>query len=360
MKLRSGLVNLLLLVSSVLACLLGLELVLRWRPTLLGETFATGALSRYTTRPGGIYYADRKLRMVFMIPNTTAPMYTNGYVWTHRTDALGFRNETVHVPADAILLGDSIVYGQGVDFPDTIGANLARLAGLRVMNLGQQGNCAWQEAYGLHAHIDVFKPAHVVYVFSPNDITDAYEFLSDAAMEAFIDTPIDQIRWPPRTDVQTLLALREAKNGQRSIWKRIEQEAYVFKVARWVRFELRRRWPAMVAAAEAKPGRPRAGGDVTLDPTSLGWRYTDKAIAYMAELARARGARFVVVPTVSGPQFEILREIAARRHLPFVNTLPDMADASAWLPRDGHLSPHGARRLAELIAEDLRAAARAR
>lgn len=355
MRFRCALANLTLTVISLVVCLLALELVLRWRPTILGETFATGALSRYTTKPGGIYYADRNLRMVFMIPNLTASMYTSGYVWTHHSDALGFRNEVVHVPADAILLGDSVVYGQGVDFPDTLGAQLAKIAGLRVMNLGQQGDCAWQEAYLLHAYVDVFKPRDVFYVFSPNDITDLYEFLRDAAMKTFIETPTDRIQRPPRTDVQTALAMRDAKNRSRSVWKRIEQEAYLFKVGRWLEFEFRRRHWASVAVAEASPRHPRAAGDVALDPTSLGWRYTDKAIEYMTTLAAARGARFVVVPVVSGRQYEILRDIAARRHLPFVNTLPDMAESWAWLPRDGHLSPRGAHRLAEMLASYLRA-----
>src|SRR6266540_1566211 len=108
-----------LVLGSVLIVLLALELTLRAWPTLLGHAFANGALSRYTSRAGGIYYADRGLRMSFMIPNHSATMLANGYVWRHRTDALGFRNDTLHVPADIMLLGDSIVYGHGVDFEHT-------------------------------------------------------------------------------------------------------------------------------------------------------------------------------------------------------------------------------------------------
>src|SRR5438876_8834213 len=159
-----------LVLGSVLIVLLALELTLRAWPTLLGHAFANGALSRYTSRAGGIYYADRGLRMSFMIPNHSATMFANGYVWRHRTDALGFRNDTLHVPADVMLLGDSVVYGHGVDFEHTIGYALEQRSGLRVVNLGRQGDCAFQEAYLLTAYRPVFKPSVVVHVFSPNDI----------------------------------------------------------------------------------------------------------------------------------------------------------------------------------------------
>src|SRR5947209_12912582 len=93
-----------LVVMAILVVLGALEVVLRLRPTLLGDAFASGALSRYTVRDGGIYYRDRNLRMNFMIPNHQTTMYANGYVWHHQTDALGFRNAPLHIPADSFSL----------------------------------------------------------------------------------------------------------------------------------------------------------------------------------------------------------------------------------------------------------------
>src|SRR5262244_941689 len=113
-----------LVVASILIVLGVLEVVLRWRPTLLGAAYANGALSRYTVRAGGIYYRDRNLRMNFMIPNFQTRMYANVYVWHHQTDALGFRNAQLHIPADVVLLGDSLVYGQAVEFEDTLANRL--------------------------------------------------------------------------------------------------------------------------------------------------------------------------------------------------------------------------------------------
>src|SRR3989442_584102 len=133
-----------LLLAATLVVLGVLEVVLRLRPTLLGDAYANGALSRYTVRAGGIYYRDRNLRMNFMIPNFETTMYANGYVWRHQTDALGFRNAPLHIPADVVVLGDSLVYGQALDFEDTLGNRLVERSWLRVVNLGLQFDCAFQ------------------------------------------------------------------------------------------------------------------------------------------------------------------------------------------------------------------------
>src|SRR5215813_1526925 len=225
-----------LVIASILLVLGVLEVVLRWRPTLLGEAFASGALSRYTVRAGGIYYRDRNLRMNFMIPNFETTMYANGYVWHHQTDALGFRNAPLHVPADVVLLGDSLVYGQGVEFEDTLGNRLEERSGLRVVNLGLQGDCAFQEAYRLTAYIDLFKPRFVVYVFTSNDIEDLYVYLSDSAMEAFIAQPVEGIRYPDRVPPEVALREREERIHRQSFWKRVEERSYVFKMGRWIQY----------------------------------------------------------------------------------------------------------------------------
>jgi lysophospholipase L1-like esterase len=68
----------------------------------------------------------------------------------------------------------------------------------------------------------------------------------------------------------------------------------------------------------------------------------------------------VVVPvTPNHPrQYRILEKIAAELGLPLLDTTSlDVGDASLWLPRDGHFSAAGARRLAELEAAFLRRAA---
>src|SRR2546427_8220969 len=301
-----------LVVMAILVVLGVLEVVLRLRPTLLGDAYANGALSRYTVRAGGIYYRDRNLRMNFMIPNFETTMYANGYVWHHQTDALGFRNAPLHIPADVVVLGGSLVYGQGVDFDDTLGNRLEQRSGLRVVTLGLQGDCAFQEAYRLTAYIEVFKPRFVVYVFTPNDIEDLYVYLSDAAMEAFIAQPVEALRYPERIPPDVALRERDERIRHRPFWKRVGDESYVFKMGRFIQYLWRGAGlPAGVPIAAAAPsaGRRVDRNQGSVDPASLGWRYPDHAIAHMTSLGPRPHARLLLVPVPGGRQFEIPPEI---------------------------------------------------
>lgn len=139
---------------------------------------------------------------------------------------------SLHIPADVVLLGDSVVYGHGVDFEHTLGHYLETRSGLRVANLGRQGDCAYQQAYLLGTYLPVFTPRYAVYVFSSNDITDLYGYLSDEAMRSFIAQPLDRITYPPRIDPEQAVGDRERRLRARSLLKRAEQELYVAKMLR--------------------------------------------------------------------------------------------------------------------------------
>ena len=131
-------------------------------------------------------------------------------MWQHQTDVLGFRNDPLHIPADVVLLGDSVVYGHGVNFEHTVGHLLERRTGLRVVNLGRQADCAYQQAYLLTTHLPVFRPRVVVHVFTQNDIEDLYTFLAKAAMEQFIAQPVERITYRPRRGPAPVTALRSS------------------------------------------------------------------------------------------------------------------------------------------------------
>jgi hypothetical protein len=341
-RLRAVLANTALVVASVLVALGIIEITLRWRPTLLGQEYANGVLSRYTGNEGGIYYLDRKLRMNLMIPNHKATLEYNGYTWTHETDALGFRNRGLTPPAEVVLLGDSFIYGHGVDLEGTVGHFLGERTGWRVANLGRQADCAFQEAYLLHAYIGVFKPRHVVYFYFENDIVDLDAYLSAKQMREFVDTPVEQIRYPERVDTAVALRKREEKFRNRRIEWIIERRTYVARVWKWL---------------TARPPRPGPAGPVVVeDGTSLGWQYTRKAIAFMKHVAQREGATLLVVPiTYRSPHHAaLIRAIARDLDLPFLDAAPLAPDPANWLPGDGHFSPTGARRMAEMVAAHLR------
>ena len=358
-RLRRAVALVLVAAGALVVSLLAVEVALRVRPTILGQTFANGVLTRYTAREGGIYYRDPNLRMNFMIPGLRASMYFNGYTWTHEADAMGFRNRRVAMPADVVLLGDSMIYGHGVELDATVGHFLEEILGRPVANLGRQGDSAYQEAYILRSHIELYRPRHVVYFYYENDVSDLTAYLSEAQMRAFIETPLEAIRYPARMDVSQALREREEKLARRP-WYAGLKRAYVFRAVRWLRWVLRNAQPAPAhagPAAASGPARGAAASDAAAEEArSLGWQYTRKAIAYMRYVSEKHGARMLVVPlSPRAPRHvEILRAIAADLSLPFLDTSALAADDSLWLPGDGHFSPAGARRMAEMVAERLR------
>ncbi len=176
-RLRAVLANTALVVASVLVALGIIEITLRWRPTLLGQEYANGVLSRYTRNEGGILLPRPQAAHELHDPQPQDDPRVQRLTWTHETDALGFRNRGLTPPADVVLLGDSFIYGHGVDLEGTVGHFLGERTGWRVANLGRQADCAFQEAYLLHAYIGVFKPRHVVYFYFENDIVDLDSYL---------------------------------------------------------------------------------------------------------------------------------------------------------------------------------------
>lgn len=223
----------LLMVFSVGLTLAAMEIVLRSWPLLLGDTFANGVLTRYGSGEGQIYYHDNRLGMPFMIPNYETEMYYNRYVWRHRTDAHGFRNERPSIPADVVLLGDSFIYGHGVNVEDTVAHYLAQATGWTVANLGRQGDCAFQEAYILTEFLPVYRPRWVVYFFFENDLADLHQWVDEATMRRFAASDVAAIIYPPRTPLAVALAEHERILAARPWYQRLWDRSYVVKMVRW-------------------------------------------------------------------------------------------------------------------------------
>lgn len=100
--------------------------------------------------------------------------------------------------------------------------------------------------------------------------------------------------------------------------------------------------------------------------TSIGWRYTRKAIAYMNNVAAQHEAKFIIVPVppmnnrlpaMNKRLIAILKDIAVEQAIPLVDIASldpsDPSNAVFFLPRDGHLSEKGANAMAALISEQL-------
>lgn len=335
---------------ATLVVMVGTETILRLYPMMLGQQFANGILTKYSTLPEGIYYFDGRIRINMMIPNYRTEMYYNGYAWIHETDRYGFRNPTTLEGADIALLGDSNVYGHGVNADQTIGHYLGKLTGLQVINMARQGDSSLQESYLLTEFIDRLRPKYVLYFFNENDIRDLYVYRTDAELQSFIDTPITEIQFGPRLPIEEALRIRDEGNRgllhSGSLYGDLRERLYLFRVLNWIEF---RKSDQLINA--------RSSDDLhdVNDETSLGWRFTKHAIRYMDLICNNHGSRLVIVPMTHyghSAHYFILERLARSTGIAFIDTRA-IHDQSFFLPGDGHYTPKGAEAMARLASEFL-------
>jgi hypothetical protein len=146
---------------------MALEGYLRYFPHTLPRALGNYVGSRYHTGPAGIYRYSWQLRTNIMRPNDDRLMYFNGYWWHHKTDSRGFRNPVDRETAAVVLLGDSIIYGHGVEETSTVRHQLETILGQPVVNLGVQGSSIHDEYQVLKTFGLSLRPRYVACSFSP-------------------------------------------------------------------------------------------------------------------------------------------------------------------------------------------------
>lgn len=94
-----------------------------------------------------------------------------------RTDAEGFRNESVRAKIDIAALGDSFTDATTGPAEESWPAYLEKLSGLVVQNYGTSGFGPQQELYALHDYVLAHHPRRVILAFyAGNDLHDAEIF----------------------------------------------------------------------------------------------------------------------------------------------------------------------------------------
>ena len=120
-------------VLFVVFLVLFIEAVGKFAVGILPTELKNLILTKYTFDPQGIYFRDSTYNMHKMKPNFVQPkMFYNNYRWYHQTNSLGIRDKKDMDAADIVLLGDSMIYGHGVNFEDTMGFNLEKISRLVV------------------------------------------------------------------------------------------------------------------------------------------------------------------------------------------------------------------------------------
>lgn len=345
----------LLTLAAVVFGLALLDLVLRLFPSLPGPRLANYVFSRYGVFTGGIYVRDPVSRVHFMWPGYTTETAWNGYRWRHATDARGFRNPE-GAPHDLLLLGDSLIYGHGVEETETVAHFLRAEWGLGAYNLGRQGACLLDEYVFLRTWLAELAPRDVVLAVFLNDFHDltVYRTAEEIAQAPELAYDYAAIRHWAGT-----LAERQPNRVRR--WVATLPSIRLLRgIARSALGPISLATPAWAAAEPAAPEflLPLRSAEQRAIFTT----YYRRLLTDLALRARDAGARLHLVYLSAGAErrhwndeqeraIALLADAAAEAGLPLFDTREDFAGCeSCFLPADGHYSPEGHRELAELLA----------
>lgn len=170
------------------------EAVLWIHPHLLRGELADWAYGRYHHYTGGMYQPDQHCGYRLK-PNTTYNAYWAGYWWKHQTNSKGFRGPEIE-QADVVFLGDSMIYGHGVDDDQTAAARFEERTGITSANLGQQATSALQALRIFETTGIALKPKVVFFCAHMNDIPEAEIWYPRSELEHFLASPVDSTMFP--------------------------------------------------------------------------------------------------------------------------------------------------------------------
>lgn len=349
------------------AVFLGLEAVLRIWPQVFSYRMQNLAFSKYDPLPDGMYFVENRSRMFHMKRNFRTDACFNGHCWTHQTDEWGFRNPPGLENKDVLLLGDSMIYGHGVNEEQTVGHFLRTLYGHNAYNMARQGDCLYNNYVLLRMHLQQFKPKYVLLFVFLNDFSDLE---NRRARGRDLLERMPEVR---KYDYDLIRRNVAAKDADRAwILKRALFHLHAVRFLSKTKREVSQKLARISAETPAKtPERGHAAPflDSINDPARferLG-RYYETVLEDLRRRCRAQGARLVVVnlhlhkpfrgEAYQGAQRRVqalLTDITRRLHIPYRNAGKVFRTCGeCYLERDGHLSETGHRVLAEFLHETL-------
>lgn len=348
-RLRRAAPNIALAAAATILALGAAEAALRLNPRLAGQTFADGIGSKYRVSAEGIYYEHPDFPLTrLMKPEFETQMSFKGYSWKHRADRYGFRNMEERSRADVVLLGDSFIYGHGLELDQTVGRHLELRTGLAVINMARQGDSILQQVCLLNAFIGTFRPRYVVHFFFQNDIPDIKgKLISDDMMRRVLDAPEGE---PPckREPYATPPA---------PIYPDPPPDRRLYLVRLWYG---RRPLKSVVYEWSLKLFNRPYKYPPNAHEESLEWKIMRRGLRQLDAIAKRNGAELILAPigTADEPTYvrhlEIFRKVAQDEGLNLLDTTSlDRARPELVLPRDGHFSAKGAEAMADIVSRAL-------
>ncbi len=335
--------NFALLLITVILFLFFLELTLRIFPWLFGQQIQNQLITKFHSGETGIYSYDSNIGMLLLKPGIETEVFRNGHYWIHKTDSKGFRNEKEINQADIILLGDSIIYGTGLNYKKTTAYFLQKETGLTVFNLSREGDCSFEQKFLLNKYAPELKPKHIFYFFFENDLYDLKIKLTKKEMNYFIqEQSIDDFSVKRKKITGTETA---------NLYKKLVEYSFV---ARTIHI--------LIHLKEDQIKLTNKIANKIIDTNGIEWQYTEKAIKQMKKFSDSINSEFILVPlTNEKNQQEKLKQIAEENGIPLIETeeligynqIPTIKKEYA-LERDWHLNEKGHEKLAEILLNYLK------
>lgn len=154
-----------------------LEIILRLTIRFFPLNTQNVILSKMYVDMDAIYFPDPATGLLVHNPSYVEPdMFFNGHHWYHRTNSLGVRHERDFDTAGIVALGDSMIYGYGVDNDQTLCHVLENETGQTVANLGVIGDSPYEQYYRLKRLGLALRPK--VVLFFINNFQDEFDLLT--------------------------------------------------------------------------------------------------------------------------------------------------------------------------------------
>ena len=357
---------------TLILCLGILEITLRRTLDYLPVNLANHLGHGYQLTGSGIYRFDEERKTARMRKNYEREMYFNGFRWWHKTDKFGYRNPEDHNHADIVLLGDSIIYGHGLEEESTVRSHLENITKLRVANLGQQGA-------GIHCEYQILKhdgirllPKRVFLFFLNNDINDLVLNLNEKDRSRFLKLRIGD-------HSSRYFSIKSRESRLLSKLESAIEELYIVKGGNFILNTLtKNRRVSLYPEVGSVPSDPSPAARLdnkkrlklkNLDPyLDTNWRmlppfagnsdlqqamdFQLRALLQIKDLAQRNNFTFAFVFIYTGLSYddsflEIFEIFCDKNKINFLNLKSTFEIAQArgedlFLPRDGHFTSKGA------------------
>lgn len=324
-----------------------LESGLRLLAPRLPPGIANDMVHCYSTRPGGMYFLDAPSQLRFCYPNDSRTALANHFVWRHQTDRRGLRNPP-ECASEVLLLGDSFIYGHGVEADLTVAARLRQNYKWKVYNLARQGDGLTEQFVLFQLYKEELKPRRILLFAFVNDFGDISQVRSPA-----------QLANPPELEEAYIRELRErlADPSQRTTTGHWFDRLYVVRFVAAIQ-ELNKR--------RNQPNGPyRAARWVEALTVKENFEPISKYYDQLVERLASSGAELVIIDVDTAsqhPEWRVCQDIftgfltglCRRRGLRYLSLRSFFKDhPERVLEGDGHLNATGHQDLAELLARDL-------